>query len=162
MNANEMRLAIQNRLREIGDCEEGSFAATSWQDGRWIRPVAIAAAGAVCLVAAAAIPLTAIHTFPILASAVGGTGLGWVLTASTLTKAGVAICGTAFSVPLAVPVTLAATLGGATSGGGLWLWEMAHRTASVWAVASHWTGIGLIAAGIVWAGYYLALRYWPN
>ena len=75
-----------------------------------------------------------------------------------LTKAGIVICGTGFAVPLAVPATLAATLGGAISAGGVWWWEMAHRTASLWALGLYWIGSGLVVAGLAYT-VYVALRY---
>jgi hypothetical protein len=158
MNAYEMKSAIQNRLRKMDSSDEGSFAALRPRNGHWIRPVAVAATGAACVAAAATVPLTTIHILPIVASALGGASFGSALTVSMLTKAGIVICGTGFAVPLGVPAALAATLGGAISGSGVWLWEMAHRTASVWALGLHWVGIGLVVAGLAYA-VYLALGY---
>ena len=158
MNAHEMKSAIQNRLHKMDDSDEGNFANLPLRGCRWIPPIAVAAIGVGCLAAAATVPLIAIHALPIVASAVGGASFGSALTVSMLTKAGIVICGTGFGVPLAVPATLAATLGAAISGGGVWLWEMAHRTASAWALGLYWIGIGLVAAGLACA-VYVALRY---
>jgi uncharacterized membrane protein YczE len=158
MNAHEMTSAIQNRLREVRDRDKESVAGLAAREGRWICPIAVAATGVGCLAAAATLPLTAIHALPIVATTLSGASFGSALAVSTLTKAGIVICGTAFGVPLGVPATLAGILGGAISGGCLWLWDLAHRTASVWAVGLHWIGIGLVVAGLACA-VYVALRY---
>ena len=145
MNVTKMKLAIEARLGKI-ECHDQSKR-------KWIPPVALATTGIACLVTSAVMPLAAIHTGPIIASAMGGTALGSLIAASTLTKAGLAICGTALPIPLAIPVAISGATGASLLGGSAWLWELTHRSVSIWALGLHWFGIGLLAAGVVWGAY---------
>jgi hypothetical protein len=159
MNINEMKLALQNRLNDLESCGGRRFAPQTRSEHVWTGPIATLATGAVCLAASAVIPLAAIHTLPILGAAgtglVAGAGLAaggmWTLIGGI----GITMCGGGFGIPAWL---ISGVAGGSAAGSGVWLCELAHRTATLCATSLHWVGIGLVAMGLAWA-VYLALRY---
>jgi hypothetical protein len=157
MNTNQIKAEIQARLHSLDVLAVQRSETRPKVRNRWASPLAVAAVGGTCLGTAACLPLAAPHLLPILGSALGGAGVGAIVAASTLTKAGLAICGTAISIPVSVPVSAAAALAASASAGGVWLWEILHRSASIMAVGLHGVGIGLILVATAW-GAFLLLR----
>ena len=159
MNIYEMKSALQNRLKAVEACGGRTSVPQTRSEHVWVAPIASLATGAVCLGAAAAIPLATIHALPILAAAgtglMAGAGLAaggmWTLIGGI----GITMCGGAFGIPAWL---LSGVAGGSAAGSGVWLWELAHQTAALCATSLHWIGIGLVAVGVAWA-VYLALRY---
>jgi len=159
MNHKEMKSALESRLATLTEeFEHNDSLNQPFSRSRWKAATAVVASGTACILAAA-VTTTPIHALPIALSSLAGASSGAMLAASTLTKAGLVICGTGISIPLGLLTGLASVFSAGTTGTAAWLWEMSHRSVSLWALGFHWIGIGLLVTGAIWFGYLLIRSY---